>query len=197
LKILVVSDAECPHLWERFDSSIVEGVELIISCGDLKPEYLTFLATMLPVPLFYVLGNHDRDTPASAYDGCQSIDGRVVNYKGIRFLGLGGVRSPAPMPLHYTEDKMTHRIYKLRRELRRQGGIDVFVAHSAPAGLGDGADSYHQGFECFRDLIDRYNPKFCFHGHQHLNYAPLSKRVLLYRNTHIVNGFRYYVVDVN
>ena len=36
MKILLVSDVECPALWDHFRPDRVEGVELIISCGDMK-----------------------------------------------------------------------------------------------------------------------------------------------------------------
>ena len=58
MKILLVSDVECPALWDHFRPDRVEGVELIISCGDLKHEYLEFLVTMINKPLLYVPGNH-------------------------------------------------------------------------------------------------------------------------------------------
>ncbi|WP_127567699.1 hypothetical protein [Paenibacillus xylaniclasticus] len=30
---------------------------------------------------------------------------------------------------------------------------------------GDGVDECHRGFQCFVDYIDRYQPKYVFHGH--------------------------------
>lgn len=59
MKILFVSDEESKSLWDYFEPDKVKGIDLIISCGDLKPEYLSFLVTMCPVPLYYVHGNHD------------------------------------------------------------------------------------------------------------------------------------------
>ncbi len=196
MKVLVIADVECPQLWERFDRSLVEGVDLVVSCGDLKPAYLTFLVTMIPVPLFYVLGNHDRDIKPGQLDGCVNLDGKLINYKGVRFMGLGGVRSAAPMAQHFTEQKMSRRIQKLRWDLWKNKGFDVLVTHSPPLGLGDGQDSYHQGFECFRNLIDVYKPALCLPGHPHLSYAPRSKRINRYRGPRVINGFRYRIVEI-
>ena len=36
MKILVVSDVESKFLWEHFDPEQFRGVQLMISCGDLK-----------------------------------------------------------------------------------------------------------------------------------------------------------------
>ena len=45
MKILVLADAESKYLWDYFDKKKLEEIDLIISCGDLAPQYLSFLAT--------------------------------------------------------------------------------------------------------------------------------------------------------
>ena len=62
LRLLVVADKESSYIWDHFDKSRFEGVDLIISCGDLKASYLSFLTTMVAAPLYYVHGNHDGIT---------------------------------------------------------------------------------------------------------------------------------------
>ena len=52
MKILSVSDYVEPLLYDRFEPGRFTGVELIISCGDLPPEYLAFLANAFGVPLY-------------------------------------------------------------------------------------------------------------------------------------------------
>ena len=59
MKILIVSDEECPALWDYYVPGRLSEYDLIISCGDLKAEYLMFLVTMARCPVFYVRGNHD------------------------------------------------------------------------------------------------------------------------------------------
>ena len=69
MKILVLADAESKYLWDYFDKKKLEGIDLIISCGDLAPQYLSFLATFTHAPVLYVYGNHDTcyaDTPRMA-----------------------------------------------------------------------------------------------------------------------------------
>mgnify|MGYP003589928064 CR=1 FL=1 len=51
LKALVLSDHESEYIWDFFDAKAFAGVDVMISCGDLKPEYLSFLVTMIPAPL--------------------------------------------------------------------------------------------------------------------------------------------------
>ena len=62
MKILCIADSEDERLissWSTVGKARLEGVELILSAGDLKPYYLEFLVTMLNVPCLYVRGNHD------------------------------------------------------------------------------------------------------------------------------------------
>ena len=56
MKVLAVSDIESPSLYDYFSPEKVEGVELIVGCGDLRMEYLEFLVTMMNVPLIYTWG---------------------------------------------------------------------------------------------------------------------------------------------
>ena len=43
MKILAIADEESAYYWDYFEKSKLEGIDLIISCGDLDPYYLSFL----------------------------------------------------------------------------------------------------------------------------------------------------------
>ena len=71
MKILVVSDEESPALWDYYVPGRLDEYDLILSCGDLKASYLTFLVTMSrQARLFYVHGNHDEDYLNLSSDFC-------------------------------------------------------------------------------------------------------------------------------
>lgn len=91
MKILVLADEESKYLWDYFEKDKLEGIDLIISCGDLKPQYLSFLATYAKAPILYVHGNHDAVYDETPPEGCICIDGDIYVYNGIRILGLGGL----------------------------------------------------------------------------------------------------------
>lgn len=59
MKVLLLADVESKALWDFYRREELEGINLILSCGDLNAEYLSFLATMSSVPVLYVHGNHD------------------------------------------------------------------------------------------------------------------------------------------
>ncbi len=42
MNILVVSDEGNSYIWDYFDKNRFEDIDLMISCGDLKAEYLSF-----------------------------------------------------------------------------------------------------------------------------------------------------------
>ena len=113
MKILAIADEESKYLWDYFEKSKLEGIDLIISCGDLDPRYLSFLATFTSAPVFYVHGNHDDKYEKIPPEGCICIDDKLVVYEGVRILGLGGSMRYKPGIHQYTEWEMHKRVLKL------------------------------------------------------------------------------------
>lgn len=196
MRILAVADEECPALWDYYVPGKLKEYDLILSCGDLKASYLSFLVTMGNKPLLYVHGNHDSSYAHQPPEGCDCIDDRVVTYNGIRFLGLGGCPWYHDGAHQYTEDQMRRRIRKLRRQIRRAGGVDVVVTHAPPKGVGDLNDAAHQGFETLLELLDEYKPAYLLHGHVHLRYGLDQTRERTYNETSVINTCERYVLDI-
>lgn len=46
MKILLLADVESKYLWDYFEKEKLDGIDLIISCGDLKAEYLSFFGNI-------------------------------------------------------------------------------------------------------------------------------------------------------
>ncbi len=189
MKILAISDKECPALWDYYTPGRLAEYELILSCGDLSAEYLSFLVTMARCPLLYVHGNHDTGYAAAPPEGCDCIDGQIVTYNGLRILGLGGCRKYHPGAHQYTEREMRRRIARLRWKLRQLDGVDIVLTHAPPQGLGDGEDPAHWGFEALRELLDKYRPQYLVHGHVHMSYGHDIPRQLDYNGTSILNAY--------
>lgn len=196
LKVLVVSDHESDFIWDYFDAKTFRGVEAIVSCGDLKAEYLTFLVTMINAPLLYVRGNHDARYDEKPPEGCINLEKKPVCVKGVRFLGFGGCKSLRHAQNHYSEHAMSRRVFLAGQRARVHGGYDVLVTHAPAKGLGDGDDGFHEGFACFRKLLERDAPRYYLHGHQHLSYSAKSKRTMTFGMTTIVNGDGYCILDM-
>ena len=50
LKILFISDEPSSALWDHFDRSRLDGIDLIISCGDLPPQAVLFKMSLAAYP---------------------------------------------------------------------------------------------------------------------------------------------------
>ena len=144
MKILVLADEESKYLWDYFEKEKLEGIDLILSCGDLKPEYLSFLASFTKAPVLYVHGNHDDCYVNRPPEGCVNIENRIFVYNGIRILGLGGSIKYKEGINQYSESQMAGRVKKLKFLLIRKKGFDILLTHAPAAGLNDGPDGPHK-----------------------------------------------------
>ncbi len=196
MKILFLADEECKTYWDYFRKEQFEGIDLIISCGDLKAEYLSFLATMVPVPVLYVHGNHDDKYKAKPPEGCICIENKIYNFNGVRILGLGGSHRYKNGDNQYTETQMMRRIAKMKLKLTVNRGFDILVTHSPAYGFHDGEDQCHRGFEAFNRLIETYHPKYFVHGHVHMNYGRQYPRVDAIGDTQVINAFERYILEL-
>lgn len=195
MRILAIADEESKFLWDFYEKGMLDGIDLIISCGDLDPNYLSFLVTMASVPVLYVHGNHDAKYEKVPPDGCVCIEDTIYVHEGVRILGLGGSMRYKPGAHQYTEFQMQCRVQKLRPKIWRHGGFDILVTHAPAYRLNDGEDLPHQGFRAFLYLMDKYKPKFFLHGHVHMNYGRQHKRYDKYNDTHVINAFERCVFD--
>lgn len=196
MRILAVSDEECPALWEYYVPGRLKEYDLILSCGDLKADYLSFLVTMARCPLLYIHGNHDESYDRRPPEGCDCIEDKLIIYNGLRILGLGGCRQYHPGKFQHTEAHMRRRIRKLHRQIKHAGGVDLVLTHAPAQGLGDAEDPAHKGFEALRELLDQYHPQYLVHGHVHMRYAHDTPRTITYENTTIINACERYTFDI-
>ena len=157
--------------------------------------FITFVETFANVPLLYVHGNHDEKYKAIPPEGCVCIEDSIYVHNGIRILGLGGCMRYRPGAHQYTEAEMEKRVKKLRRKIKRLGGIDILVTHAPMRGFHDGEDTCHQGFAVFEALLNDYQPKYFLHGHVHMNYGLKTPRVSQFAQTTVINAYRSFDFD--
>jgi Icc-related predicted phosphoesterase len=224
-RILAVSDTVDPALYDHFNSErwLNAGIDLIVSCGDLKAEYLSYLVSRFNLPLLYVPGNHDGEYKNAPPEGAESIDGKLTVWHGLRILGLGGAPLYNNGPEQYTENAMARRVLLVKPTMWWHHGVDLVVTHApprhcplayglcrAPAGVGrdcihaeeahrltcfDATDRAHRGFPILTDLIHTYHPRVLLHGHSHLSYG-MAKRVVDVEGTKVVDAHGYYILDL-
>ncbi|MCR5250475.1 MAG: metallophosphoesterase [Lachnospiraceae bacterium] len=195
MRILTIADTESKSLWDYFKPEKLEGVDIILSCGDLDPRYLSFLATFTHAPVYYIHGNHDEKYNRIPPDGCFPLEDDILVYEGVRILGLGGSLRYRPGEWQFEQHEMDRRVRKLHGKLRKHGGFDILMAHAPARHIGDGDDRPHQGFVAFRELMDRYHPRYFLHGHVHPTYSREYKRLKAYGSTLIINAYQSYFFD--
>ena len=196
MKIMAISDQESKLLWDYFDRSYLDGIDLILSCGDLKPQYLSFLATFTTAPVLYVHGNHDDRYEETPPDGCICIEDTIYVHNGVRILGLGGSMRYKPGIHQYTQSQMRRRVRKLWFKLKYHKGFDILLTHAPAYHLNDKEHLPHRGFEAFLTLLDKYKPAYFIHGHVHLNYGRFP-RLSTYNETQVINAFEKYIFEID
>ena len=119
MRILVLADVESKYLWDYFEKEKLDGIDLILSCGDLKPQYLSFLASFSKVPILYVHGNHDDCYEIAPPDGCICIENKIYVYRGVRIMGLGGSIRYNNGKNQYTQAQMKQRVRKMWLSIKK------------------------------------------------------------------------------
>lgn len=196
MKILFLADEEVKSYWDFFRKEDFEDIDIIISCGDLSPSYLSFLTTMTSLPVLYVRGNHDDKYQVNPPEGCICIEDSLYKYKGVRIVGLGGCMRYNLGVNQYTEQEMEKRVKKIRRTIKWNKGVDIIVTHAPARGIHDGDDLCHRGFEVFNDLIREFQPRYFVHGHLHLNYGHQMSRRDMVGETCVINAYEKVIVEI-
>ena len=187
--------------------------DLVLSAGDLPFDYLEYIVSRLDVPLLYVPGNHDRDLsaedstwaplraerPQRGPSGCINVDGRIVDAAGLRIAGLGGSVRYRDGPNQYSQAAMRRRAFLLEARGRVKHALDgrptdILLSHAPPAGVGDGSDQAHRGFEAFHRLAKALGLRLLVHGHIHPHTAPQADRRL--GEAQVVNAIPSRLIDL-
>lgn len=197
MKILFLADVQSKALYDYFDKSKLDGIDLIISCGDLPAKYLSFLATFTHAPVLYIRGNHDTRYETAPPEGCTDIDGKLYVFQGVRIVGLGGCMKYAGPGIQYTELEMRGRIRRLLPRIIKNRGFDILVTHAPAYRLNDGDDLPHKGFSCFLSLMERFRPAYFAHGHFHASYGGRFERESRYQNTFVLNAYESYLLELD
>jgi len=187
--------------------------DIVLGCGDLPFDYLEYLVSCLDVPLVYVPGNHDPsleppdvswlpqpwETPVKGPEGCENIDARVVEVRGLRVAGLGGSVRYKEGANQYSQGQMSRRALRLEvrirlKRMRAGRRLDVLVTHAPPFGLAETTDAAHVGFVPFVRLIRTFHPVLAVHGHIHPFGRVLAEGKL--GSTRVVNAIPSRMIEI-
>lgn len=196
LRILAVSDFIDKELTHKIEEKTLGPVDLIISCGDLAPEYISMLRDRLDAPLYYIKGNHDiRYSPDNTM-GCENIHGRIIRVGSLNILGLEGSMWYNGGPNQYTDAQMKKILFWMGLEIWRKKPIHMVVTHASPRHIHDREDPCHRGFDCFNSLIEKLKPDYFIHGHVHDAFESFDDRVTRVNGTHVINTCGHILIEV-
>jgi Icc-related predicted phosphoesterase len=206
MKILTISDEVAKAIYNSEMRDRFKEVAMVLSCGDLPFYYLEFIVSMLNVPLYYVLGNHDRPTQGEEGEkrvfpeGCINIDNRVALQNGLLIAGLEGSIKYSGGEHQYTEWEMNLKILRLGQKLwknkvRYGRYLDILITHAPPHQIHDQEDPCHRGFKSLVKFMDKYRPRYLVHGHTHI-YSPWQARRTQYKDTLVINTYGYQILEV-
>jgi Icc-related predicted phosphoesterase len=211
LKIFAVADEIDESTFS--DKLVSLRPDLVVSCGDLPFDYLEYLVSRVDVPLLYVLGNHDpglampnaawmslqQEAPVPGPQGCDNVEGRVMEVRGLRIAGLGGSLRYKDGPNQYTQAQMRWRALSLefRLQLKRARSgrkLDILLTHAPPFGVGEEKDSAHVGFAAFHRIVRNLHPVLLIHGHVHPYGRAQPERIV--GGTRVINAVPSRVIDL-
>jgi Icc-related predicted phosphoesterase len=157
--------------------------DLLISCGDLVDLSISRAAARCKCKqILAVKGNHDSSAPFPS--PVVDLHLRTFEFDGLRFGGFCGSWKYKPRGNYLFEQSEVEAV------LSAFPKVDVFVAHNSPFQIHDKDDDVHLGFVSFASYIQKHQPRFFVHGHQHVSKETRSGL------TRVVGtyGFRYLAI---
>lgn len=208
MRILAISDKVVPALYSPSIRAHVGKIDLVLSCGDLPAYYVDFVASMLDVSCYLVQGNHASGVEFEHANDLlprrthpMDIDGRVVCERKLLIAGLeGSIRYNKNPRFQYTQNEMWLKVWALSpslllNRLRHGRYLDILVAHNPPAGIHDGPDRAHEGFDSFLWLMRTFRPRYLLHGHKHV-YRQDEITETQYHGTAVLNVYPWRVIEL-
>jgi Icc-related predicted phosphoesterase len=205
MKLLVISDIIVENLYNAQIYERAAGVNLVISCGDLPDEYISFVVSMLNVPAYQVRGNHSearRPDQGILFEpgGAINLHRRVIRAGGLLLAGVDGCNRYRPGEFQYSQAEMWRHVTALLpgllwNRLRYGRFLDIFVTHAPPAGIHDEDDLPHHGIRAFRWLVDTFQPRYHLHGHIHV-YRNDQQTITPCGQTQVINTYGYRLLEI-
>lgn len=138
--------------------------------------------------MYFVKGNHDEFKP-KLFDR-DFIEWRVLEYKGIRIVGIGCKKNDKII----SEKKMERLLNRLSKKIKKNNGVDIVISHYPLRGVGDGSDITHKGYQAIREFVKKLKPKYFIYGHNHLIYGR-NDRIINFEDTTLINAYEKNLLD--
>jgi len=156
MRVLIIADEE------QIDFDRELRADLLISCGDISDSFIIRVSEMtLCREILAVKGNHDSSGPFEA--PIKDLHLKVHEFGGLLFGGFNGAWRYKPRGNYLYEQE------DVSRQMNTFPAVDVFVAHNSPQQIHEWDQGVHAGFKAFNTYLERVQPPYFIHGHQHVN----------------------------
>lgn len=155
---------------------ITFDLNIMICLGDLYDSTLTrAIDTFAPDYAIGIRGNHCIRAPFP--QPIVDLHLKTIEIEGITFGGFqGSWQYKSKGDFMYSQSEVADL-------LKDFPPVDVFIAHNSPRNIHERDTGIHQGFDAFLEYIERVQPSYFFHGHQHCN------KVTQYGKTQIIGVY--------
>jgi len=206
VRILAITDEVDGRIYNPALERRRGQVDLVLSCGDIPPYYIDFVASMVGAPVYGIHGNHDDSLVRRAADGIPDgwgmgeLHGRVIEEQGLLIGGFDGSLRYNTGSYQFTEQGMREQVCKMVPQLlinRMRYGryLDILVTHAPPRFIHDQEDRPHQGFNVFRWFLKTFKPRYHLHGHIHI-YNNRTITRTQFHETEVINTYPYREITV-
>lgn len=186
MKFLLLSDLQgvMYHDWQNFMQMNTEDIDVVATMGDIDTLFLKSISEKFAdKPRIGVLGNHDYKGDLE-YFNLQNIHNKPIRLNDMTIVGLEGCvryKSEKDAPLHTQEE--IHQICSVLPP------CEIVFSHNSPYLIHDKDDLAHEGYTGLRDYIDKHQPSYVFHGHQHIN------NITQYNSTTVIGIYGGWIWD--
>ena len=197
IRLLAVSDQFEQALTDERSRRAIGPIDLIVGCGDLDCDDLSFLADGFNAPIVYVLGNHDSD---SRWEACRASCPDAITSTAIRHevgLSIAGLTWPGPRGARARRSEGRAWSQSIKLAALRLGRSDpaIVISHVPPLGTGDKPTTgFHRGFRGYSWLMGRLQPRLWLHGHTPL--AAATDWHIQRGSTTVVNATGAVVIEI-
>jgi len=172
VKILTISDTVFHS--SQLKDYINKDIDLIITLGDLKESFLIDLQKF-SCPKIGIYGNHcNSNYLEDDFFEIKNIHLTHIKIKDLLIYGFEGCVKYKGGNYQYSQEECLSLFSPSLN-------VNTLICHAPPFGVNDSLSSEsHKGFIAIRDFIDKYRPKYVFHGH---SYPSINQKISKINNT--------------
>lgn len=188
MKILAFADIHDGLKLSEIDIYRDMDFDMCIVLGDIDIMSLEVIKDIAGDKV--VIGVHGNHDPSEILlkSGIEDIHCLNKDVNGVRFVGFSGC-------LPYKQEENIYLYSQMQCSMMLDNWVDsadIIISHNSPYGIHDKDDFIHTGYKGIEEYILKHNPKYCIHGHQHIN-----KVTVMDNGTKVIGVYGISIIDID